>query len=59
MTSKQRVHAALEAEIRRQVDAARAARGFIISTASPITPATPLARVQLFLQMARRLGTRS
>jgi uroporphyrinogen-III decarboxylase len=35
----------LEKEIRRQVAAGRAARGFILSTASPITPSTPLARV--------------
>ncbi|OPZ83111.1 MAG: methylcobalamin:coenzyme M methyltransferase [bacterium ADurb.Bin429] len=46
----------LEAEIRRQVEAGRAARGFIISTASPITPATPLARVQRFLSLAKQLG---
>jgi hypothetical protein len=43
----------LTAEIRRQVEAGRAARGFIISTASPITPATPLARVRRFLEMGR------
>jgi hypothetical protein len=49
-------NAELEAEIRRQVEAARPARGFIVSTASPITPATPLARVQTFLEMGRRLG---
>ena len=45
--------AALEAEIRRQVAAGRAARGFILSTASPITPSTPLARVQRFLELGR------
>ncbi len=43
----------LEAEILRQVEAARAARGFILSTASPITPGTPLARVQRFLELGR------
>jgi uroporphyrinogen decarboxylase len=43
----------LAAEIRRQVQAGRAARGFIISTASPITPATPLARVRRFLELGR------
>ncbi len=47
---------ALAAEIRRQVEVGRRARGFVISTASPITPATPLARVQRFLALARELG---
>ena len=46
--------AALEKEICRQVEAGRAARGFIISTASPITPSTRLARVQRFLELGRR-----
>ena len=49
----------LEAEIRRQVAAGAPARGFILSTASPITPATPLARVRRFLEMGRRLGGKS
>lgn len=49
MTDKQRVHADIDAEIRRQVEAGRHARGFILNPASPITPATPLARVQRFL----------
>ena len=44
----------LEAEVRREVEAGRAARGFIVSTASPITPSTPLARVQRFLDLGRR-----
>jgi len=48
----------LEAEIRRQVEAGRRARGFIISTASPITPQTPLARVQKFFELARKIGKR-
>ncbi len=48
--------AELEQEIRRQIEAARAARGFILSTASPITPSTPLARVQQFLELGRTLG---
>jgi uroporphyrinogen-III decarboxylase len=47
----------LEAEIRRQIAAGRRARGFIMSTASPITPFTPLARVQRFIEQSRRLGT--
>ena len=50
--------AALEAEIGRQVEAGRSARGFIISTASPITPSTPLARVQRFLELGRQTGAR-
>jgi uroporphyrinogen-III decarboxylase len=44
----------LAAEISRQVEAGRAARGFILSTASPITPSTPLARVQRFLELGQR-----
>ncbi len=50
--------AALEAEIRRQAEAGRRARGFILSTASPITPSTPLARVQRFLELGRQAGGR-
>ena len=46
----------LEAEIKRQVEAGGRARGFILSTSSPITPATPLARVQRFLELGRRAG---
>jgi uroporphyrinogen-III decarboxylase len=45
--------AALEAEIARQVAAGRAGRGFIISTASPITPGTPVARVRRFIELGR------
>lgn len=45
----------LESEIRRQVDAGRAARGFILSTASPITPSTPLLRVQQFIHLAKKV----
>jgi len=46
----------LAAEIGRQVAAGRKARGFVISPASPITPATPLARVQRFIELSRQLG---
>lgn len=46
--------ARLQAEIRRQAQAARTARGFIMCTGSPITPATPLARVRLFIDLAQR-----
>ena len=47
----------LQAEIRRQVAAGRQARGFVISPASPITPGTPLSRIQRFIQLAQELGT--
>ena len=39
----------LDAEIQRQLSAGRLGRGFILSTGSPITPGTPLQRVQKFL----------
>ena len=48
--------AQLEAEIRRQIEAGRSAHGFILSTASPITPSTPLARVRRFIRMAHKEG---
>lgn len=44
----------LQAEIRRQVAAGRTARGFIMSTASPITPGTPLSRVQRFIELSKQ-----
>ena len=47
--------AQLEAEIKRQAAAAKKARGFITCTGSPITPATPLARVQRFLDLGKSL----
>jgi len=43
----------LAAEIQRQVTAGRKGRGFIISTASPITPSTPLSRVQRFIELSK------
>jgi uroporphyrinogen-III decarboxylase len=46
--------AELEAEMKRQAAAGRRARGFIACTGSPITPATPLARVRRFLEWGRR-----
>ncbi len=49
----------LEAEIEGQVLAGEQARGFIISTGSPITPATPLSRVQRFIQLGRKHGRRA
>lgn len=43
----------LEAEVNRQAEAGRSARGFILCTGSPITPGTPLSRVQSFLAMGK------
>ena len=48
--------AALEKEIRRQVEAGRPGRGFILSTASPITPRTPLRRVQRYIALGIKSG---
>lgn len=47
--------AELEAEMRRQARAGRKARGFVMSTGSPITPGTPLARVRKFIEFGRGL----
>ncbi len=44
---------ALEAEVARQAAAGRKARGFVMCTGSPITPSTPLSRVQRFLGLGR------
>lgn len=46
----------LEAEVARQVQAGRRARGFLVSPASPITPGTPLSRVCRFIEVARTVG---
>lgn len=48
--------AQLQTEIRRQAQAAKTARGFIMSTGSPITPSTPLARVQRFIELGKTIG---
>jgi uroporphyrinogen-III decarboxylase len=45
----------LEAEMRRQADGGGSARGFIMCTGSPITPATPLHRVQKFIQLGQTI----
>jgi uroporphyrinogen-III decarboxylase len=45
----------LEAELRRQAEAGRRARGFVMCTGSPITPDTPIARVRRFLELGRRI----
>ncbi len=46
----------LERLVAAQCEAGRKARGFFISPASPITPDTPLARVQRFIELARHHG---
>ena len=46
----------LAAEIARQAAAGRKARGFVLSPASPITPGTPLARVQRFIELCNEIG---
>lgn len=46
--------AELEAEMDRQAEGGRSARGFIMCTGSPITPATPLRRVQRFIELGKR-----
>jgi uroporphyrinogen-III decarboxylase len=43
----------LAAEVCRQAAAGRAARGLVISTASPITPSTPLSRVRRFIELGQ------
>ena len=43
----------LAATMRAQIKEGTKARGFIVSTGSPITPLTPLARVQRFLELGR------
>jgi uroporphyrinogen-III decarboxylase len=47
----------LEAEIRRQLDAGRQGRGFILSPASPLTPSTPLERIQRFIELGKEIGS--
>ena len=47
---------ALEAEVRRQLDAGRRNRGrFVMSTGSPITPDTPVERVRLYTDLVREM----
>ncbi len=48
----------LEAEIASQVAAGKHARGFVISTGSPITPGTPLSRVRQFIDLSHKHGAR-
>ena len=51
--------AQLEAEVRRQAEAGRRARGFIMCTGSPITPSTPLRRVRRFIELGSASRPRS
>lgn len=46
----------LEDEIKRQVEAGKRAKGFIISTGSPITPGTSLERIRKFIDLGRKIG---
>jgi len=46
----------LEKEIRRQVEAGRKGRGFVVASASPITPGTPVSRIQRFIELSREIG---
>ena len=46
----------LEAEMKKHILAGRNARGFVVSTASPVTPATPLSRVRRFIELAHLYG---
>lgn len=45
----------LETEMRRQAQAGRQGRGFVMCTGSPITVNTPLSRVQLFLELGEKV----
>jgi uroporphyrinogen-III decarboxylase len=51
--------AQLQREAQRQREAGRRARGFIMCTGSPITPATPLARVKRFIELGWERGEAS
>lgn len=46
----------LAAEIRRQVEAGRTARGFVVCAGSPLTPGTALSRVRRFIELGREIG---
>ena len=45
----------LRAAMKHQVAAGSRGRGFLFCTGSPVTPATPLARVQKYLKLGRSL----
>lgn len=44
----------LAREVKRQAEAGKKCRGFIMCTGSPLTPSTPLSRVQKFLELGKR-----
>ncbi|MFC1453279.1 uroporphyrinogen decarboxylase family protein [Verrucomicrobiota bacterium] len=46
----------LEREIRRQIEAGRRGRGFVLSPASPITPSTPVSRIRRFMELSTYRG---
>ncbi|MCM8817249.1 MAG: hypothetical protein NC913_07050 [Candidatus Omnitrophica bacterium] len=46
----------LEDEIKKQVEVGKRAKGFIISTGSPITPGTSLEKVMKFIDLGRKIG---
>ncbi len=49
--------AGVEAEVRRQLAAGRKnGSRFIMSTGSPVTPRTPVARVRRYVELSRRIG---
>ena len=49
--------AVLRAEVERQLEAGRRANGrFVMSTGSPVTPDTPVARVRQYCDLVRELG---
>lgn len=46
----------LAREIERQAVAGRKCRGFVLCTGSPITPGTPISRVQRFLELGQKVA---
>ncbi|NQT92736.1 MAG: hypothetical protein HQ559_08240 [Lentisphaerae bacterium] len=47
----------MRAEIQQQVAAGRSGRGFLVSPASPLTPGTPIDKIQRFIEMGRDEGS--
>ena len=46
----------VKTEIETQIRAGKQARGFILSTGSPVTPSTPADRIRLFVETGRKIG---
>ena len=46
----------VEAEIETQIRAGKKARGFVLSTGSPVTPSTPADRIRMFIESGRKIG---